>query len=73
MDKIYIRQTSSNFDKIMEELKKMGAKIFGNEKPATFESVGGIPCWGINVFGKACYASEGFFLEHGYREHLIWD
>lgn len=71
MDKFYIRQTSSNFNKIMEEIEKRGGKVCGNEKPASFESVGGIPCWGINVFGKACYASEGTFIKHGYKEIIV--
>ena len=71
MDKFYIRQTSSNFDRIMEEIKKRGGHIVGNEKPASFNSVNGIPCWGINVFGKACYASEETFLKHGYREIIV--
>ena len=69
--KIYIKQTSSNFEKIMEELKRRGARIVGNEKPATFESVGSTPCWGINVFGTACFAGETLFIEHGYREILV--
>lgn len=71
MDKIYIKQSSSNFDRIMEELKKRGCKIVGNEKPASFDSVGGVPCWGINVFGKACYACESMFIKHGYREIVV--
>lgn len=55
----------------MEEIKKRGGKVVGNEKPASFESVGGIPCWGINVFGYACFASESTFIEHGYKEIMI--
>jgi hypothetical protein len=70
-NRIYIKQTSSNFEKIMEELKRRGAMIVGNEKPATFESVGGIPCWGINVFGTPCFASESLFIKHGYIEILV--
>ena len=50
MDKFYIKQTSSNFEKIMEEIKKRGGKVVGNEKPVNFETVNGVPCWGINVF-----------------------
>ena len=71
MDKFYIRQSSSNFDRIMEEIKKRGGKVCGNERPASFETVGGIPCWGTNVFGYACFASESTFIEHGYREIII--
>ena len=71
MDKFYIKQTSSNFDKIMEEIKKRGGKVVGNEKPATFENVGSVPCWGINVFGKACFASEETFIKHGYKEIIV--
>lgn len=70
MDKFYIRQSSSNFNRIMEEIKKRGGKVVGNEKPASFESVGGIPCWGINVFGYACFASEETFIKHGYKEMI---
>ena len=54
----------------MEEIKKRGGKVVGNEKPASFESVGGIPCWGINVFGYACFASEETFIKHGYKEMI---
>ncbi len=71
MEKFYIKQSSSNFDRIMEEIKKRGGKVCGNEKPANFEAVGGIPCWGINVFGKACFASESLFLKHGYKEIVV--
>ena len=71
MDNFYIRQSSSNFNRIMEEIKKRGGKVVGNEKPASFESVGGIPCWGINVFGYACFASEETFIKHGYHEIII--
>lgn len=70
MDKFYIRQSSSNFNRIMEEIKKRGGKVVGNEKPASFESVGGIPCWGINVFGYACFASEETFIKHEYKEMI---
>jgi hypothetical protein len=56
----------------MEELKKRGVKVFGNEKPIAFESLGGIPCWGANVFGAACCASEGTFIKNGYKEVIIW-
>ena len=73
MDKFYIRQSSSDFDKIMAEIKKRGGIVSGNEKPTTFEAVGGVPCWGINVFGKACFASEGLFIKNGYHEIIIID
>lgn len=71
MNKFYIRQSSSNFNEIMDEIKRRGGKVCGNEKPTTFEAVNGTPCWGINVFGYACFANENTFIEHGYREVLI--
>lgn len=71
MDKFYIRQSSADFDKIMAEIEKRGGKVYGNENPVDFETVGGTPCWGVNVFGKACFASEGTFLKYGYHEVLI--
>ena len=52
----------------MAEIKKRGGKVCGNEKPITVQTVNGIPCWGINVFGVACFASMETFLEHGYHE-----
>lgn len=71
MDKFYIRQSSASFDKIMAEIKKMGGVVSSTEKPITIDTVNGVPCWGINVFGKVCYASEGTFLKYGYQEILI--
>ena len=73
MDKknFYIRQSSASFDKIMAEIKKRGGIVSNNEKPITFDTVNGVPCWGINIFGKVCYASEGTFIKHGYQEILI--
>ena len=68
MEKFFIQQSSASFDKIMAEIKKRGGKVCGNEKPITVQTVNGIPCWGINVFGVACFASMETFLEHGYHE-----
>jgi len=73
MEKFFIQQSSASFEKIMAEIKKRGGKVHGNEKPITVETVGGIPCWGINIFGSACFASMGTFLEHGYHEIAIFD
>ncbi len=71
MDKFYIRQSSADFDKIMAEIERRGGKVYGNEKPITIDTVNGVPCWGVNVFGSACFASEGTFLKYGYHEVLI--
>lgn len=71
MDKFFIQQSSADFDKIMAEIKRRGGRVYGNEKPITVSTVNGIPCWGINVFGAACFASMETFLKHGYQEIII--
>lgn len=71
MDKFFIQQSSADFDKIMAEIKRRGGRVCGNEKPVTVSTVNGIPCWGINVFGVACFASMEMFLKHGYKEIVV--
>ena len=72
MEKFFIQQSSADFDKIMAEIKKRGGRVCGNEKPIAVSTVNGIPCWGVNVFGAACFASMETFLKRGYHEIYIF-